>query len=137
MRLKVHIPGDHIVLTKPWTFKLYAEHRNSALHKWTPATGAIAGAVTWQDELYGGLGYYWDNPATGRREIRHIDVTLPAGAELQFDRVYIRKGAASGYNSVTFRWRNAYDAKGKPLKNMRFWAELEDVNKIEYEDIEL
>ena len=90
MRLKVHIPGDHIVLTKPWTFKLYAEHRNSALHKWAPATGTIAGAVTWQDELYGGLGYYWDNPATGRREIRHIDVTLPAGTELQFDRVYIR-----------------------------------------------
>lgn len=50
-------------------------------------------------------------------------VTFPRGTVLEIDRIYIRKNAAE-FSSVTFKIRE----KNKVL---RFWAKLEDVNKIE------
>lgn len=52
-------------------------------------------------------------------------VIIPNGAILEVDRIYIRQGN-SGCSSITFKWR-------KDKKVLRFWAKLEDVNKIEAE----
>ena len=51
-----------------------------------------------------------------------ISYTLKKGTILEIDRIYIRKGAAD-YSSITFRIKGG---KTSP----RFFAKLEDVNKI-------
>lgn len=101
--MKLFIPalGTVVKLSQPWTFILHHECRNL--------------------ELFG-LDYH-----LRRMEI----VTIPAGAELKIERIFIRKGS-SEYNSVTFFWQKQSIPAAK--KGIRFWAKLDCVNKIEFED---
>jgi hypothetical protein len=73
-------------------------------------------------------------------------VRIPAGTTLSIDRIYIRKGAsefssitfyAKGLGEVTmngsrFSWGNQKTVKRKA---QRFWAKLEDCNKIQFEKV--
>lgn len=95
--------GTVIKLSCPWTFNLHRESRNwSMLEHFSLPTG------------------YYDPKVQL--------VTIPFGAELKIDRIYIKKSAPS-YNSVTFSWLK----HSIPLKrNLRFWAKLDEVNKIEF-----
>jgi len=73
--------------------------------------------------------------------VKYINITIPSGTVLSIDRIYIRKGV-SDYSSITFfakglgetevrrGWRG--DRKQK-VKSMRFWAKLDDCNKIKFE----
>ncbi len=104
MANKLYIPtiGDHLVLTKPWKFKLYDEYRNSS----------------WWDKMNPkkpSSGYWGDAD-------KFVEITLPPGTILSVDRIYIRK-SAKDYDSVTFRV-----LKGSPVPHGRFWAKLRDVN---------
>jgi hypothetical protein len=53
-----------------------------------------------------------------------VEVEFPIGTVLKVDRIYIRKGNDS-YNSVTF-----FLIDGKKKGRKRFWAKLDDVNRI-------
>ena len=123
--MKLYIPenGDSFKLTADWTFDLYNEDRNYSLMEKLGDTRRTIGS--WH-ESYGAA------PAT-----------IPAGAILKVDRVYIRKGSKD-YSSITFLWKGeALPAKietysdgstGKvPRIPVRFWAKLADVNNIEFE----
>lgn len=63
---------------------------------------------------------------------------LPTDTVLSIDRIYIRKGS-SDFSSVTFFLKSTshplFDRRQKKLgkKPLRFWARLEDVNCIEFE----
>jgi len=123
--MKLYIPeiGDSITLIKPWTFDLYNEYRNDTLRE---IAGDTRKTESWGD-------YY-----------NAIPFTIPEGAVLKVDRIYIRKGV-SEYSSVTFLWKgksteprveqyswNGMDHK-IPRKPVRFWAKLSDVNNIEFQ----
>jgi len=68
---------------------------------------------------------YWRNK--GEKLKGPETYTLKKGTVLEVDRIYIRKGAAD-YSSITFRIKG-----GK--KSPRFFAKLEDVNKMECEPL--
>jgi hypothetical protein len=101
----LHIPliKEVFQLAEPWTFTLWEEYRNVKLIKMV-------------DPTYDDHGY----PQNGKEKT--WTVTLPAKFELKVERIYIRQNQAD-YNSVTFSC--PYN-----MKNVRFWAKLDDVNKI-------
>lgn len=104
--MKVWIPkcGDAVSLLQPWAFSLCYEGRNGGLY----------------DRI--------DRPAAGRRRRGDpILVTIPAGAELVFDRIYVRQNNDE-FASVTFIIKDHPDDS---LVGERFWAKLEDVNDID------
>jgi hypothetical protein len=122
--MKLYIPenGDEIRLLADWTFDLYNEDRNSSLMEKIGDTRK----VTWGGGNYG-----------------TIPCTIPAGAVLKIDRVYIRKGNKE-YSSITFLWKGeALPSRMETYLNgetykvpripIRFWAKLSDVNNIEFE----
>jgi len=124
--MKLYIPenGDSIRLTSDWTFDLYNEGRNSSLME---KLGDKRGTIGAWHKDYGS-----------------IPCTIPAGAVLKIDRVYIRKGSKE-YSSITFLWKGEslpakleqYWEGGETYKvprcPIRFWAKLQDVNNIEFE----
>lgn len=79
---KLYIPeiSDVVTLTSDWTFDLYNESRNESLM-----------------ELTG------DDRKTAWSGITSAPCTIPSGAQLKIDRVYIRKGL-SEFSSVSFLW---------------------------------
>jgi hypothetical protein len=96
--------GTKITLAQPWTFKLYSEYRNARLF-----------------ELWGlKMPDRWASP----NYEASIERTMDMGTILTIDRIYIRKGA-SGFDSVSF-----YMKAPKAKKAVRFWAKLDDVNRI-------
>ena len=143
---KLHIPrlGTEIVLAEDWTFQLFDEHRNEGLI-------AAAGIATPSRLLtdFWGVSRREREAAVQKSKWRKADgsmpdddryyqlchpVTIPAGAVFSIDRIFIRKGAAD-FDSVTF-WlkakQNPVTIKGRQLKkSVRFWAKLDDVNRIE------
>lgn len=136
--MKLHIPrlGDDLTLASDWAFMLYDEYRNQTMTEQMGIT-------------------FPPKPHFNRDENPPVLVTIPAGEKLKVDRIYIRKGAAD-FDSVTFLWTGRstepkiinrtmrrvngpndyqdipYESK-KPRKPVRFWAKLDDVNKIEFE----
>lgn len=123
--MKMYIPslGDVIELTANWTFQLYNEYRNETL--------LCVMGDTRKPEYYKG--------------ITSVPCTIPAGAKLKIDRIFIRKGAEE-FNSVTFLLVGEKTAKHtgldywnmkvtKPSRPVRFWAKLEDVNGMEFEQV--
>lgn len=127
--MKLFIPeiGTKLTLSKPWTFKLYCEDRNTKFakcagvmnfegnHWWRGGDGSI----TWNGQKYSAS---WDL----FERLSPYDFTIPKGTELIVDRIYIRKGA-SNFSSVSFRI-----AKNKTLGySGRFWVKLDDVNTME------
>lgn len=117
---KLFIPalGTEIVLAKDWKFELYNEHRNSDL--------ALILGIQWKYQQY------------SMRRTESATVVIPAGTVMKIDRIYIRAGQ-SDFNSVTFRVLAANAKKidwGRPVRDggFRFWASLDDVNQIEFND---
>lgn len=116
--MKLHIPklGDELVLAEPWTFTVFQERRNTSLAE-------VSGYKfkKWPDPEY------WKVWPLG-------PFTFPAGTKLVVDRIYIRAGSED-FDSVTFR-ASGYTSsvrtglKGKKEKSVRFWAKLDDVNKM-------
>lgn len=154
---KIFIPklGDIIELEDDWTFQLYDELRNDPVQKvcelYPPFRQLSGGMYDWRKltlaerqeaidksdwthipydetctDLWGGN---WHTPFTFR-----------AGTRLKFDRYYIRQGKGE-FDSVTFRTDCWVSQPGDPLfsrkfingrkvKSLRFWAKLDDVNRI-------
>ncbi len=119
--LPLYIPplGTEIELATPWQFWLYAEQRNLTLFE---ALGEKPqGAQRW-------------NLNWGERLLNPLQVELPAGTVLVLDRIYIRQGQ-DDFDSVTFKLKHCPTSLSpmapKPRKGVRFWAKLEDVNRIE------
>lgn len=109
--MKLYVPeiGDRLRLIKDWTFNLYNERRNSSLRT------HFGLETTWSRDDY-------------------AEVTIPAGTILKVDRIYIRKGM-EGYSSISFYSEgigNGSGSFGRP-KTARFWAKLEDCNRIDFE----
>lgn len=61
---------------------------------------------------------------------RDTHLVLPKGLELQVDRVYIRKGDSSDFNSLTF---STNGDKSNRIPKGRFFVSVEDVNNFEVE----
>jgi hypothetical protein len=94
-------------LTKPWSFVLHQENRNSTLLK------AIGKEFSWQsNEKY--------------------LVTLPIDTILSVKRIYIRQGVSS-YSSLTFSIIKGSCPNNPKLEKTKFWASLNDVNNIEFD----
>lgn len=125
--MKLYIPaiGELIQLTSDWTFVLHNESRNHTLMTFVNDPR--------EQTYYGSLS----DP---------LPCTIPAGAILSVDRIYIKKGAPE-FDSMTFRWKGMstqpsieQDWKGNdvkvPRKPVRFWAKLKDVNNIEFDHVQ-
>lgn len=145
---RLHIPrlGTEIVLAQDWTFQLFDEHRNDGLR--------AAAGLKHPRQL---LPEFWQakqserEAAVAKSKWRNSDgtlpvesgrymnlchpLTIPAGAALTIDRIFIRRGAPD-FDSVTF-WlkvqkRSPITINGNLVKkSVRFWAKLDDVNRIE------
>lgn len=145
--------GSQIILSQDWTFKLYFERRNSTLLAGMVGEKKIAVPYSWdstwdrssRDSLVSKLSEAGvriltndvDEDAMADMDSTHkvlakrntpfVYCTLPDKTYLTFDRVYIRRGV-SGFDSVTFRTnKNCPEAN---FRGRRFWAKLDDVNKI-------
>jgi len=109
MNLFIPPLGTTITLIEPWKFKLYGEYRNSSMFDYLK------------------LKYPHHDWIQNRYRPQSIDVELPVGTNLKFDRIYIRKGQ-KGFDSVTFFLIT--NEKNQTKGRKRFWVKLEDVNKI-------
>jgi hypothetical protein len=146
---RLHIPrlGTEIMLAEDWTFPLFDEHRNEGLRE--------AAGIT---RVFNLLPDFWQARreerinTVSRTKWRMADgtlpeetyhyhqmchpITIPALTALTIDRIFIRKGAAD-FDSVTFwlkvqKGRPTVTINGRTLKkSVRFWAKLDDVNRIE------
>lgn len=122
--MKLFIPeiGTVITLAEDWTFTIINESRNRGLAVLMGIKDAdyyLPFGSKESDEIES-YRYY------GQRRVP-IDpgtYTIKAGTNLEVDRIYIRKGNEE-FSSVTFKMR----VKSKVV---RFFARLEDVNKIEF-----
>lgn len=111
--------GTEITLAEDWTFELWNESRN--------------------DTLVEVMGIQWPEADYYGKRKQHHTVTIPKGETLKIDRIYIRKGK-DDFDSVTFMWKGKqrpayveqfYSRSYKmPARIVRFWAKLDDVNKI-------
>jgi len=125
--MKLYIPqlGDRLQLTADWTFDLYNDERN---HSLMLVTGDMRDVRS-----------KWQTGATS------VSATIPAGAILKVDRIYIRKGQED-FDSITFYWEGmrsqatmrqcpyrATRMDKVPAKAVRFWVKMNDANKIEFE----
>jgi hypothetical protein len=122
-RLFIPAIGDRLTLTRPWTFKLYLEHRNVTFAKEEGHT--LPPNSNWNVYLPGG-GY----------QLATVDHTLPPGTVLECDRIYIKttsKSAATvedSYDSIT--WKVVVN--NKPVRNRRFWVKLSDCSALEFDE---
>lgn len=111
MKLFVPRVGTELQLTADWTFTVIPEYRNVA----------ACNAVGISDR-------------STQQSVRK-PVTLPAGTSLVVDRIYIRQPNKSGedndYDSMTFFIRTGGCSKHL-VPGARFFARLDDCNKIEY-----
>lgn len=126
--MKIFIPplGTQLTLSAPWTFGLHQESRNRVLI----------------EKLRDNGGYFIPDPILNpdrsdwyKRYLNDgklCDFTLPAGAKLKVARIYIRAGAKS-FDSVTFNL-DLETPHGVKIKG-RFWAKLDDVNKMEVDPV--
>ena len=124
--MRIFIPeiGTRFTLAKDWTFKIINEQRNAGLAKLKNVTGGdyYYPFGTQEDNSYdGGYGYRYSR---GRVPVDPGEHTFPAGTSFEVDRIYVRKGYEE-FSSVTFK---TYIKR----KMLRFFARLDDVNKIEF-----
>lgn len=142
--MKLYVPeiGTVLQLEKDWEFTLYTERRNAALAK---AAGFNYDLSDWIVRSNNGE----ESLRNGWRKAKSYydwqkEMTLPAGTILTLDRIYIRKGV-SEFSSLSFNLtrksvnpdysdfaKNIYTMTGR----CRFWAKLNDVNKIEFCDLQ-
>lgn len=130
MFLQIPVPGTWLELEKDWSFTLFEEHRNKSLWDAIPNKEGnireIVHAPVTIDLSWGSL--------TTQRKDRVMDISLPKGSQLRVDRVYIRKGSNSEFDSLTFVL-DINTVKGDYFKfpankrtQARFWARLGDIN---------
>lgn len=158
--MKLFIPplGTELTLVEPWTFTVYQESRNSSLIKLltlkpppVPAAFKKSRAQEWAERAKNFQAWYgrvstqadedaymeslWRWTMEGKKLGTH---TFPKGAVLIVDRIYIRQGQ-DDFDSVTFRAKHYHSAQqtgfGKKGKMVRFWAKLDDVNRMEVEGL--
>lgn len=117
MSIQLFVPalGTRLKLTQPWDFTLYNEHRNASL-----------------------MALLGDERETVGYEPQPTHATLPPGTVLIIDRYYIRQGLGD-FDSVSFRMsgvsaatKATYGSK-VTKRQVRFWAKLDDVNKMHVE----
>lgn len=94
--------GTEFKLKQDWIFDLHTESRNADM---------------WRQ--YFKKDYYDYDKIPESKQIG-----IPVNSELKVDRIYIRQGQKD-FNSVTFRVKFPGEKK-----SYRFWAKLDDVNKI-------
>ena len=109
MNLFVPSLGTRVKLTKDWKFTLYGEHRNETL---IAALGNPVPVIFVSQ-------YSHETPQSKV-------VTLPRGTVLRLDRIYVRRGK-DDYDSLTWV---VEELRGEKVKRTRFWATLEDCNKM-------
>lgn len=112
MRLFIPSIGTKLEVLSNWNFTLYEEWRN---HKLCVSLGLVR------------------DPFHYSPEPRSWTVTIPEGAQLTVQRMYIRSGA-SDFDSLTFGLNSHLTAAKALSLNMpkgRFWAKLHDVNSLD------
>lgn len=152
--------GDHLRLTSDWTFPLYDEYRNKSLwelYRCDEQPNAVdydLEVKALEAERDAIFNKYRANPQRpfhymitdfkdqdrlseisykiNAMNQKRVDITIPVGSTLTIDRIFIRKGM-SDFSSLSFYLRDhpGHTFKKKP----RFWAKLEDCNRIEYESV--
>ncbi len=118
MKLYIPVVGDTLVLQKDWKLDLLNEYRNEKFL--AMATGKS------DKELNEERWAMW--PKT--KSPIFYPITIPKGTKLRVERVYIRAGSSSEFNSLTF---------STPLlkvnkRVLRFWAKLDDVHQAEWKE---
>jgi len=120
--MKLFIPplGTMVKTAADWSFTLHDERRND---------GFVEAAVPRKTKRVS----YYDKIS--------YPVTLPAGAVLKVERVFIRRGI-SDFDSVTFILQGKKHpielANGRAIKaNKRFWVKLPDANQIDVASFEV
>ncbi|MNV33655.1 hypothetical protein D3C71_1250320 [compost metagenome] len=81
----------------------------------------------------------YQNMLVTRMDLVTHSVTIVAGTELQLDRIYVRKGKED-FSSLSFMVVSSPDkrlspnpaTKGFTKGKKRFWAKLDDCNRIEF-----
>lgn len=135
MRMFVPELGTVIVLERDWPLTVHDETRNLSVYDDLAAEAGVP-------LRFVGTSNSWrshDGPG--------LPLVLPAGTELRVDRIYIRKGAED-FSSLTFIIEStthpvlAGSYAGQPRvgaraasRKRRFWAKLEDVNRMEIRDV--
>ncbi len=118
MKLYIPVVGDTLVLAKDWQLDMLNEYRNEKFL--AMATGKS------ETELNEERWAMW--PKT--KSPVFYPITIPKGTKLRVERVYIRAGSSSEFNSLTF---------STPLlkvnkRVLRFWAKLDDVHQAEWKE---
>ncbi|WP_411839682.1 hypothetical protein [Paracoccus sp. ME4] len=146
MRMFIPEIGTRIRLVADWTFPLIRERRNDTL--FGPLAALIPDHIGRMEaelqQLYEamrvdppGMNYPDCHARRARmaQEARthvRLDLVLPAGSELTIDRLYIRKGV-SDHSSISFNLIRTAHPDLQIRGRKRFWAMLEDVNRIEFD----
>lgn len=135
MRLFIPSIGDSIRLTKTWTFTLH-HAINSKLWDRLSLPEPIPFYKmeidpSVDDYMSRGVSEYIAKKEKYKKQMLAASVKISKGTILIIDRVYIGNGA-SDFDSVTFRIPR-YVNENHPLGGCRFWAKLEDVNRIYFE----
>lgn len=113
--------GTSFTLAADWSFDLHAEYRNEKLGEYFNLCANIPRNYRnlWIDKNGNFTIKYYESKHS-------YSITLPKETVLTIDRIYIRKGQKT-FSSVSF-----FCKLPNVKKRMRFWAKLEDVNKIVY-----
>lgn len=138
MIIRLFIPplGTRLELDQAWEFYLYAEDRNSRLFDLlakTPLLSSEVATETFDTSPRGEARYSlsWDMNKRCYKQEKTL-VKLPIGTILVVDRIYIRSGQED-FDSVSFmceRIPGFAEPQGKKKTVARFWAKLDDINKI-------
>lgn len=146
--MKLYIPrlGDILILSKDWEFRLYKEYRNDSLFEFFKIDDPEFKPIPYKYDFDSGKYYTWrrseeyhewvrteyakwlEERNEWQNTIASPMVSLPKDTKLKINRIYIRKGMPD-FDSVTF---NIIEIDGKKVKKLRFWAKLDDVNKLEF-----
>lgn len=125
--MKMYVPrlGDRIRLTQDWEFEFEREGRNETL----------------MQHMQGQLVVDMNSGP------KHFRYTIPAGAVLKIERIYIRQGQRD-FDSMTFTWEGTKIKGGKapaswnpnymrtfPSRTVRFWVKLDIANEIEFDNV--
>lgn len=142
--MNMYIPtiGEKIKLISPWTFIVWSESRNERLGEILGLFDPLAVNNGYRVPWWKGQDPAWTPKENGARYpaldcVKSGKCTLPKNTILTIDRIYIRKGdkETKEFDSVSFiiNTTNNITINGiTPKKSIRFWAKLEDVNKIKF-----
>lgn len=155
-QLKIPALGEVVTLAEDWTFNLFFESRNEKLvdllgraHCPPPVLFYHEEGNSWWQQTVAYRNEIWakspwldaETNVAPKAQCRphyggiYTPITFRAGTKLKFDRYYIRQGLTN-FDSVTFRSDCVVSSIDDPLfkarkfKSIRFWAKLDEVNKM-------